>query len=67
MCPVGMGEGVGGWCHLILVAAVGVGGAPLGAAHREEEVIWCACWVKAARRKEGVLIAACPTGVSFER
>jgi len=67
MCPAGRGEGVGGRCRLGLVVAVGAGGAPLGAVHREEEAIWCVCWVKAARRKEAVLIAARSARVSFER
>ena len=66
---MGMGEGVGGRCRLLLafVVAVGPGGAPLGAVHREEEAIWRVCWVKAARRKEAVLIAARSARVSFEK
>ena len=67
MCLVGRGKGVGGRCHLVLVVAVGAGGVPLGAAHREEEAIWCVCWVKAVRRKEAVLIAAHSACISFER
>jgi hypothetical protein len=64
-----MGEGVGGRCRLLLalVVAVGPGGAPLGAVHREEEAIWCVCWIKAARRKEAVLIAARSARITFEK
>jgi len=66
MCLVGMGEGVGGRCRLALAVAVGAGGAPSGAVHREEEAIWCVSWVKVTRRKEAVFVAARPARVSFE-